>query len=142
MTMRKPKRSQTVPRRGRSRSEKEAEIDSAAIPGAGAVGAAQVNASEPTARAARVPGAQEATAASSPAASLDAIPSSPPPEVVEQMARAQHTYEQLAAEGRSLHFGHDSAGRTTVEMRDHDGQLVRTLSLGEALDLASGAPPG
>ncbi len=142
MTMKKPKRSQAVPHRGRSRSEKEADIESAAIPGAGAVGAAQVNRSEPTARGARVSAAQEAPASSSPAASLDAIPSSPPPEVIEQMARAQHTYEALAAQGRSLHFGQDSAGRTIVELRDHDGQLVRTLSLGEAVDLASGAPPG
>jgi hypothetical protein len=135
--MRKPKRSQAVRKPGRSSSRKEADIDTAAVPGAGAAGAAQVNASEPTARARRAEGAA-GTRGVPPAASVDAIPSGPPPEVREQMAQAQRAYEQLADQGRSLHFGHDDAGRTTVEMRDSEGALVRTLTLSEVVDLASG----
>lgn len=138
--MRKPKRSQAARKSGRGSSRKEADIDTAAIPGAGAVGAAQVNASEPTARSRRAETAA-GTRGVSPAASVDAIPSGPPPEVREQMAQARRTYEELAEQGRSLHFGHDDAGRTTVEMRDSDGALVRTLSLAEVVDLASGKSP-
>jgi hypothetical protein len=134
--MRKPKRSDAARKPGHS-SRKEADIDTAAVPGAGAVGAAQVNPSEPPARATRAKGAGAARA-TPPAAAVETIPSEPPPEVLEQMAQAQRTYEQLAAQGRSLHFGHDDAGRTTVEMRDSNGALVRKLSLSEALDLATG----
>lgn len=112
-------------------------MDSAAIQSAGAVGATQVNPTEPSARAGRAAGTGKVAA--TPAASLDAIPSSPPPEVLEQMAQAQRTYERLTAHGRSLDFGRDSAGRPTVEIRDRTGQLVRTLSLPEVLDLAAGA---
>jgi hypothetical protein len=134
MTIRKPKRSQTIPPDERDRSRKEADIDSTAIPGA--VGAAQVNPSAPPAAATRAPAAQKADASAG--ATLDAIPASPPPEVLEQMARAQHTYERLARQGLSPRFAQDSGGRTTVELRDDRGQLLQTLSLAEALDLAAG----
>lgn len=107
----------------------------AAIQGAGSIGATKVNPSESAARPKRGEGAPPAQPATS--ASLDAIPSSPPPEVLEQMAQAQRAYEKLAHEGQGLHFGHDEAGRVTVELRGEDGQ-VRTLSLSEALALASG----
>lgn len=109
----------------------------AAIQGAGAVGATQVNPSETTSPAKRADGSAGVRAASGPA-SVDAIPSSPPPEVLEQMGQAQQIYDKLAAQGQSLHFGHDSAGRVTVELRDGEGQQLRKLSLSEALELATG----
>ncbi len=139
MTMRKPNSRHPAPTQSRSRSEKEAEIQPAAVPGAGVVGATQVNPSEPVARGERAEPVRPASPGEA-AASVDAVPSAPPPEVLEQMAQAQRTYEQLAAQGRSLHFAEDSSGRASVELRDRDGQLLRTLSLAEALDLAAGAP--
>ena len=132
--MTKPKRSQATREPGRDSSRKEADIDTAAIPGAGAVGAAKVDPSEATARAERAP----AVSGAAPAASVDAIPSGPPADVRAQMAQAQRAYERLAAQGRSLHFGYDESGRTTVELRDRDGALLRTLSLSDVVDLASG----
>jgi hypothetical protein len=140
MTMWKRKQSQSVPSWDDSRTEKEAGMDSAAIQGSGAVGAAQLNPTDRPARSARAAGPQKPSAAS-PAASLDAMPSSPPPEVLEQMAHAQRTFEQLAAQGHSVQFGHDSAGRAAVEVRDGDGRLVQSMSLAEAVDLAAGAAP-
>ncbi|HTZ86073.1 MAG TPA: hypothetical protein VMB05_05330 [Solirubrobacteraceae bacterium] len=108
----------------------------AAIQGASAVGATQVNPSETTARAKRAESAA-GIRATSPAASVDALPSSPPPEVLEQMAQAQRVYDKLASQGQSLHFDHDSAGRVTVALRDNEGKQIRELSLTEALALTS-----
>jgi hypothetical protein len=143
MTMRKLKHSHVDRTAVHIRPRKEAEIDSPAVPGAGSVGAAPVNPSDPAARTGRTraPGNAAGGVPVAPAASVDAIPSSPPPEVLEQMAQAHRVYEQLAADGKSLHFGHDQAGRATVEMRDSSGAPLRTLSLSEALDLAAGESP-
>lgn len=105
----------------------------AAIQGAGSIGAAQVNPSDTSARARRTEGTP-GVRATTPPASLDAIPSSPPPEVLEQMAQAQRVFDKLSQEGQSLHFDHDDAGRVTVELRGSDGQ-ARRLSLSEALAL-------
>jgi hypothetical protein len=110
----------------------------AAVQGAGSIGAAKVNPSETAARSKRAEAAP-GIGATLPA-SLDAIPGSPPPEVLDQMAHAQRAYEKLAREGQSLQFGHDDAGRVTVELHGEDGQ-VSTLSLSEALALASGESP-
>lgn len=139
--MRKLNRSHADSTTLRNRPRKEADIDSPAIPGAGSIGAAPpVDPSDPAAGGSRA-GAGKATGAAAvpPAASLDAIPSSPPPEVLEQMTQAHQIYEQLAADGKSLHFDHDESGRATVELRDSSGTSLRTLSLAEALDLAAGA---
>jgi hypothetical protein len=144
MTMRKLKRSHADPTGVRNRPRKEADIiDSPAVPGAGSVGATPVDPSDPASRGARTRASGNAARAGSvaPAASVQAIPSSPPAAVLEQMAQAHHIYEQLAAEGKSLHFDHDQAGRATVEMRDSNGAPLRTLSLSEALDLAAGESP-
>ena len=142
--MRKLKRSHADSTTLRKRPRKEADIDSPAIPGAGSVGAAPpVDPSDPAARGARTrTGNAAGTTSVTPAASLDAIPSSPPPEVLEQMAQAHQIYEQLAADGKSLHFDHDESGPATVELRDSNGTSLRTLSLAEALDLAAGAGAG
>jgi hypothetical protein len=72
---------------------------------------------------------------------LDAIPSSPPPEVLDQMASAAQTYERLSAQGRELRFAHEqSSGRMTIEVRDRRGEILHRLSPAQALELAAGAP--
>jgi hypothetical protein len=73
--------------------------------------------------------------------SLETIPSSPPPEVLAQIALAAQTYDGLGARGYDLHFAHDPAsGRTNIEVRDASGALLRTLSPTEAIDLAAEGP--
>jgi hypothetical protein len=72
---------------------------------------------------------------------LDAIPSSPPPEVLDQMASAARTYERLSAQGRELHFAREqSGGRMTIEVRDRSGNVLQQLSPSQALEVAAGAP--
>jgi hypothetical protein len=73
--------------------------------------------------------------------SFEAIPSSPPAEVLEQMAGAAEVYERLSAQGRELRFARDeTSGRTTIEVRDRRGNMLKRLSPSEALDVAAGAP--
>ena len=76
-----------------------------------------------------------------PALSLDAIPSAPPAEVLEQMAGAAATYERLHSQGRELRFAREAeSGRTTIEVRDRGGNVLKRLSPAQALDVAAGAP--
>jgi hypothetical protein len=73
--------------------------------------------------------------------SVQTLPSSPPPEVLEQMASAAQRYDELTAQGRELRFARDEqSGRTQVEVRDRAGRLVKTLSPAQALDVAAGGP--
>ncbi len=85
-------------------------------------------------------GAQRSMAAQS-SVSLQTLPSSPPPEVLEQMAGAAQRYDELTSEGRELRFARDSeSGRTRIEVRDRAGHLVKTLTPAQALDVAAGGP--
>lgn len=81
------------------------------------------------------------TAAAQSSVSLQTLPSSPPPEVLEQMASAAQRYDELTAQGRELRFARDQeSGRTRIEVRDRAGHLVKTLSPAQALDVAAGGP--
>ncbi len=76
-----------------------------------------------------------------PTVSLNAFPSSPPQEVLDQMGSAAHTYEQLSSQGRELRFARDEqSGRTRIEVRDRAGNVLKTLSPAQALALAAGTP--
>jgi uncharacterized FlaG/YvyC family protein len=69
------------------------------------------------------------------------IPSSPPAEVLEEMARAADIHEELASRGRELRFTRDErSGRTRIEVRDRDGHVLKTISHAKALEVAAGAP--
>lgn len=86
-------------------------------------------------------GTIQRTAAPQAAVAFDALPASPPPEVLEQMAAAAKTYDALAAQGRELRFARDTqSGRTAIEVRDRAGRLLKTLSPAQALDVAAGGP--
>ncbi len=75
------------------------------------------------------------------AVALDTLPASPPQQVLDEMASAARTYDSLRAAGRELHFAHDGqSGRMTIEVRDAGGQVLRTLSPAQALDVAAGKP--
>lgn len=84
-----------------------------------------------------------ATSESEAPVSLDTLPSSPPPEVVAQIETAGATYDKLRSEGHELRYSHDEQARkTTVELLDGSGAVVKTLSAAEAVELAMGAPLG
>lgn len=71
----------------------------------------------------------------------DASQQGPPPELLEEIAAAARTNERLRASGQNVAFIQDEhSGRVTIELRDGDGALLRTLSVVEALDLAAGKP--
>lgn len=80
-----------------------------------------------------------AKTASAPAVLLDALPSSPPAEVLAAMQTAAHTYDALRAQGLEVGYVQDpSTGRTVAQLRDSSGAVVRTLSTSEAIALAAG----
>ena len=77
------------------------------------------------------------------AVSSGEVPSSPPAEVLEAMDAAGRVARELHANGRELRFvpPQDGAGgRVRVEVRDLDGNVLRTIPPSELLDVATGAP--
>lgn len=84
-----------------------------------------------------------ATSESEAPVSLDTLPSTPPPEVISQIQTAGATYESLRAQGYEVHYGYDEQARkTTAQLRDASGTVVKTLSPAEAVDLAMGGADG
>jgi uncharacterized FlaG/YvyC family protein len=76
-----------------------------------------------------------------PAATVDALPSRPPAEVLQEMEAAARRYDELRAQKRELHFRHDPhANRVVVEVRDLDGNVLRTIPPSKALDVIAGGP--
>jgi len=70
---------------------------------------------------------------------LDTIPSSPPSELHGEIDRAAQRVDDLHAEGRELHFAFDKgAGRVQIEVRDLDGNVLRTIPPSKALSVVSG----
>ncbi len=80
-------------------------------------------------------------AASDGALALDASRGGPPPEVLEQIAAAGAIHERLGESGLQLRFSPATSGGTTIGIHDSAGDLVRTLSVTEAVELAAGKPP-
>jgi hypothetical protein len=69
----------------------------------------------------------------------DGIPSSPPPEVLDAIARAHEVCEELAASGQHVHFDlNETTGRLVLELIEDSGAPPRSLSAREVLDLAAG----
>ena len=80
---------------------------------------------------------QQARAA---AAQPDALPASPPPDVLADVRRAAARTQELAQANRQLHFEKDPAsGRIVVQVQDLDGNILRTIPPSAALDVMSGA---
>jgi flagellar protein FlaG len=79
-------------------------------------------------------------------ASLDAavnvstLPASPPPAVLEDMHAAARVVEELHAQARELHFEVLDSGRVAVQVRDLEGNVIRTIPPAKALEVAAGAP--
>jgi hypothetical protein len=69
----------------------------------------------------------------------DDIPASPPPEVLEAIARAHEAYERLEASGRHVRFDlNEVSGRLACELTDAAGSPLRRLSPHTVLELAAG----
>ena len=70
---------------------------------------------------------------------LDTIASSPPVELHGEVDRAAERVDELRAEGRELHFEYDEdAGRVQIQVRDLDGNVLRTIPPSKALSVISG----
>lgn len=64
----------------------------------------------------------------------------PPQEVLEQIAAAARLEETMRADGQRMRF-HTAPGQPTSIELDQQGESARTLSVAEALDIATGASP-
>jgi flagellar protein FlaG len=68
------------------------------------------------------------------------LAATPPPEALAMVDRAAQRVEELAAENRELHFTYNEAARrVVVEVRDLDGQVIRTIPPASALEVLAGA---
>ena len=76
-----------------------------------------------------------------PAATNDTTPGRPPAEVLAEMEAASRRYDELRSQQRELHFTRDEArNRVVVEVRDLEGNVLRTIPPSKALDVIAGAP--
>ena len=72
-------------------------------------------------------------------ATVDTIPSSPPPEVHEAMVVAAQAYDRLRAAGREMRFRvNDGTGKLVVEIHDLHGNLLFSVPASKALEVAGG----
>ena len=69
------------------------------------------------------------------------LPPSPPQHVLDDVAAARDRAAELAADNRELHFSTDKdTGRVIVQVRDLEGNVIRTIPPSHALQVMSGAP--
>jgi hypothetical protein len=68
---------------------------------------------------------------------VDAIPASPPPEVIAEMLAAQRAVDEMHARGRTLHFAMDGP-RVRIEVQDLDGNVLKEIPPSRALEVATG----
>jgi hypothetical protein len=72
---------------------------------------------------------------------LLSLPGSPPTEVLDAVGAAAARAAELQAANRELHFRNDEeSGRVIVEVRDLEGNVIRTIPPSHALDVMAGAP--
>jgi FlaG protein len=71
---------------------------------------------------------------------LGDVPPAPTDEVRDQVARASEIAQQMADRNRELHFSKDEqTGRMVIQVRDLDGNVIRTIPPSSVLDVMSGA---
>jgi FlaG protein len=67
------------------------------------------------------------------------LPPSPPAELLDEVAAARDRAAELAANNRELHFSTDAeTGRVVVQVRDLQGNVIRTIPPSHALHVMSG----
>jgi hypothetical protein len=102
-----------------------------------------ISSTPPTAAAGATPRAARPVAAApaADAVTVDTMPASPPPEVLDAIGVAAKAADTLEQSGRRLQFTVDApTGRVAVQMTDHSGTVLGTLTGAQALDVASGTP--
>jgi uncharacterized FlaG/YvyC family protein len=71
----------------------------------------------------------------------ETTPLRPPAEVLEEMQKASDRFDELQAQQRELHFAADpETNRVVVQVRDLDGNILKTIPPSKALDVISGGP--
>ena len=70
---------------------------------------------------------------------LGAVPPAPTPEAREMVDRAAERVQELREGNRELHFSMDkTTNRVVIEVRDLDGNVLKTIPPAHALDVMSG----
>jgi hypothetical protein len=70
---------------------------------------------------------------------LGSVPPAPTPEAREMVDRAAERVEELHAKNRELHFSVEKGtNRVVIEVRDLDGNVIKTIPPAKALDVMSG----
>jgi hypothetical protein len=68
------------------------------------------------------------------------VPPAPTPEAREMVDRAAERVQELHAQNRELHFSREAhSNRVVIEVRDLDGNVIKTIPPAKALDIMSGA---
>jgi flagellar protein FlaG len=71
---------------------------------------------------------------------LDDVPPAPTDEAREMVDKAAERVQELHARNRELHFSRDeSSNRVVIEVRDLEGNVIKTIPPAKALDIMSGA---
>lgn len=71
---------------------------------------------------------------------VDSVPPAPTEEARAMVDRAAERVDELHGANRELHFSHDEeTNRVIIEVRDLDGNVIRTIPPSKALDILSGA---
>jgi hypothetical protein len=69
----------------------------------------------------------------------DAVPASPPPEVLAEVDAAWRRAAELAASNRELHFSLDhESGRVSIEVRTLAGAVIETITPSRCLAVMAG----
>jgi len=68
------------------------------------------------------------------------VPPAPTAEAREMVDKAAERVQALHKQNRELHFTRDEASnRVVIEVRDLDGNVIKTIPPAKALDIMSGA---
>lgn len=71
---------------------------------------------------------------------VGSVPPAPTEEAREMVDRAVERVDELHASNRELHFSRDQeSGRVIIEVRDLEGNVLKTIPPSKALDIMSGA---
>jgi flagellar protein FlaG len=71
---------------------------------------------------------------------LGDVPPAPTAEAREMVDKAAERVQELQKQNRELHFSRDEVSkRVVIEVRDLDGNLIKTIPPAKALDIMSGA---
>jgi hypothetical protein len=81
---------------------------------------------------------QAAPPAADGSVTVDTMPSTPPPEVLDAIGEAARAYDRLTANGVQLHFHVDEqTGKVGVHVYDMQGTVLGSLAPSQVLDIAT-----